>query len=91
LGGLLQDSVSLAGYRALTAAEPLLSTASAVLVALGPLSASADGQPPAEIASCLCLLKGALGELSVLDRTSDGEVWRLVGQVQSVVELLQRR
>jgi CDGSH-type Zn-finger protein len=90
LGRLLQHPVSLAGYRALIAAEPLLRAASAVLAAPGPPSASARGQSPAGIAPCLCLVEGALTELSVLDATRDGEVWRLVGQVQSVVELLER-
>jgi hypothetical protein len=58
---------------------------------LDPLPVCADGQSPADIAPCLCLLKGALTELSVLGGTSDGEVWRLLGQVESVVELLEGR
>jgi hypothetical protein len=43
------------------------------------------------MAPCVCLLKGALTELSVLDRTCDGELGALVARLQSVVELLEPR
>jgi hypothetical protein len=91
LGHLRQASVSPADLPAHAAAESLLSAARADLEALRSLSVSAERQGSAKIAPCLCLLKGALSELSILGgETSHGEFGALVGRLQSVVKLLER-
>jgi CDGSH-type Zn-finger protein len=89
--GLLERPSSVARFRALSAAEPLLATACSVLVGSGQGedSACAGARAQREVGPCTCLVKGALTELTRCPAEADRELRQLVTQLRGAVRLLE--
>jgi hypothetical protein len=93
VGRYLRRPESPEGYLAVSAAQPLVMAACEMLTGhteRGRGQAAPD-LGPAEIAPCLCLLRGAIAAMLPAANAPDPIVGQLAGQLRLVVEHLERR